>query len=107
MLACDHRCSPRPSIVGLGASSSRSRLFRAQVSLVNLTMALGIAVEFCAHPVHAFMQARGDRPARTVAALRSAGAAVLSGIALTKLIGALSEPIDPARLQSLRASPGV
>ena len=59
----------------------------AQVSLVNLTMALGIAVEFCAHPVHAFMQAPGDRPARAVSALHSAGAAVLSGIALTKLIG--------------------
>ena len=63
---------------------------REQVSLVNLTMALGIAVEFCAHPVHAFMEASGDRPARAAAALRSAGASVLCGIALTKLIGAPS-----------------
>ena len=57
---------------------------------MNLTMALGIAVEFCAHPVHAFMEATGGRPARAAAALRSAGASVLCGIALTKLIGALS-----------------
>ena len=67
---------------------------REQVSLVNLTMALGIAVEFCAHPAHAFMEASGERPARTAAALRSAGASVLCGIALTKLIGALSRPIQ-------------
>lgn len=57
------------------------------VSLVNLTMALGIAVEFCAHPVHAFLEARGTRPERSAAALRSAGAAVLSGITVTKFIG--------------------
>ena len=58
-----------------------------QVSLVNLTMALGIAVEFCAHPVHAFLEARGSRPERSAAALCSAGASVLSGITLTKFIG--------------------
>jgi len=66
------------------------------VSLVNLTMALGIAVEFCAHPVHAFMEASGDRPARAAAALRSAGASVLCGIALTKLIGAPRTGRSPA-----------
>ena len=63
------------------------------VSLVNLTMALGIAVEFCAHLVHAFLEARGARAERSAAALRSAGAAVLSGITLTKFIGAAPPPL--------------
>ena len=60
----------------------------AQLSLVNLTMALGIAVEFCAHTVHAFLEAQGNRSQRSAAALCSAGASVLSGITLTKFIGA-------------------
>jgi predicted RND superfamily exporter protein len=58
------------------------------VSLVNLTMALGIAVEFCAHVVHAFVVTPGTRPARAAAALREVGASVLSGITLTKIVGA-------------------
>jgi Niemann-Pick C1 protein len=57
------------------------------VSLVNLTMAVGIAVEFCAHIVHAFLGAPGPRQLRAGSALASVGAAVVSGIALTKLVG--------------------
>jgi len=61
----------------------------AQVSLVNLAMALGIGVEFCAHVLHAFLAAPGrSRAARAAAALRAVGASVLSGITLTKLAGA-------------------
>jgi Niemann-Pick C1 protein len=72
------------------------------VSLVNLAMALGIAVEFHAHVLHAYLfcgrgGGRGGgggaaRPAvsrrrRVRAALRRAGAPVASGITLTKLAG--------------------
>jgi len=69
------------------------------VSLVNLAMALGIAVEFHAHVLHAFLAAGagagaaggaagGDnRRARARTALRRAGAPVASGITLTKLAG--------------------
>lgn len=62
-------------------------------------MALGIAVEFCAHPAHAFLEARGSRPERSAAALCSAGASVLSGITLTKFIGA-SQAAIPAHIQA-------
>ncbi len=64
------------------------------VSLVNLTMALGISVEFCAHLVHAFVVTPGSRPARTARALVEVGASVLSGITLTKFVGK-SQFVDP------------
>lgn len=57
------------------------------VSLVNLTMALGIAVEFCAHIVHAFLVAAGTRAQRMEVALNDMGASVLSGITITKFAG--------------------
>lgn len=59
---------------------------RAQ-SLVNLVMALGIGVEFCAHIIHAFMEESGTPDERAAAALSDVGAAVLSGITLTKFVG--------------------
>lgn len=57
------------------------------VSLVNLVMSLGIGVEFCAHLVHAFVEERGTSEDRAAAALGDVGAAVLSGITLTKIAG--------------------
>lgn len=57
------------------------------VSVVNLTMALGIAVEFCAHIVHAFLVAPGGRAQRMQIALQDMGASVLSGITITKFAG--------------------
>ncbi|KAG7311994.1 hypothetical protein JYU34_001435 [Plutella xylostella] len=58
------------------------------VSLVNLVMAVGIAVEFCSHLVHSFSVAPGSgREARTRTALTRTGSAVLSGITLTKFGG--------------------
>ncbi|KAI3436838.1 hypothetical protein D9Q98_006248 [Chlorella vulgaris] len=57
------------------------------VSLVNLVMCLGIGVEFCAHLVHAFVEESGSSEQRAAAALRDVGAAVLSGITLTKVAG--------------------
>eukprot|EP00879_Flechtneria_rotunda_P012269 GHRR01012815.1.p1 GENE.GHRR01012815.1~~GHRR01012815.1.p1 ORF type:complete len:1130 (+),score=344.72 GHRR01012815.1:967-4356(+) len=57
------------------------------VSLVNLAMALGIAVEFCAHILHSFCVSHGSRVARAKAALVKMGAPVTSGITLTKFAG--------------------
>ncbi|KAK9823955.1 hypothetical protein WJX72_006638 [[Myrmecia] bisecta] len=57
------------------------------VSLVNLVMALGISVEFCAHIMHSFMVLPGPRPQRASQALQDMGASVLSGITLTKFAG--------------------
>ncbi|RPD67274.1 multidrug efflux transporter AcrB transmembrane domain-containing protein [Lentinus tigrinus ALCF2SS1-7] len=68
------------------------------ISLVNLVISLGIAVEFCAHVARAFMSAGSglpvDHPAgqkerdeRMWIALVDVGPSVLSGITFTKLIG--------------------
>ncbi len=66
------------------------------VSLVNLAMALGISVEFCAHVLHAFVLAPpGPRPARAAAAMRQVSASVLSGITLTKFAGGHALLLSP------------
>ncbi len=52
-------------------------------------MSLGIAVEFCAHILHAFVVGHGSRRARAKGALVKMGASVLSGITLTKFIGVM------------------
>ncbi|KAI0921783.1 hypothetical protein AcV7_008053 [Taiwanofungus camphoratus] len=68
------------------------------ISLVNLVISLGIAVEFCAHVARAFMSAGSGLPAdhpagqkerdeRMWTALVDVGPSVLSGITFTKLIG--------------------
>lgn len=68
------------------------------VSLVNLIICVGIAVEFCAHVARAFMfpsgtlveRAKGrfkGRDARAWAALVNVGSSVFSGITITKLLG--------------------
>ncbi|CAH9050115.1 unnamed protein product [Cuscuta europaea] len=59
------------------------------VSVVNLVMSVGIAVEFCVHITHAFLVSRGDRNQRMTDALTSMGASVFSGITLTKLVGVM------------------
>ncbi|KAH7916135.1 patched family-domain-containing protein [Hygrophoropsis aurantiaca] len=68
------------------------------ISLVNLVISLGIAVEFCAHIARAFMTCGSGLPAdhpggqkerdeRMWTALVDVGPSVLSGITFTKLIG--------------------
>ncbi|KAI0306903.1 multidrug efflux transporter AcrB transmembrane domain-containing protein [Multifurca ochricompacta] len=67
------------------------------ISLVNLVISLGIAVEFCAHVARAFMNSNAgltvdhplgqERDERMSAALVDVGPSVISGITFTKLIG--------------------
>uniref|UniRef100_A0A5S6R403 SSD domain-containing protein n=1 Tax=Trichuris muris TaxID=70415 RepID=A0A5S6R403_TRIMR len=58
------------------------------VSLVNLVMAVGISVEFCAHITRAFATSiRPTRLERSKEALENVGSSVLSGITLTKFGG--------------------
>ncbi|CAN1781822.1 NPC intracellular cholesterol transporter 1 [Linum perenne] len=59
------------------------------VSVVNLVMSVGIAVEFCVHITHAFTVSIGDREQRVKEALGTMGASVFSGITLTKLVGVI------------------
>lgn len=58
------------------------------VSLVNLVMAIGISVEFCAHITRAFaVSLLPTKVLRAKEALSQMGSSVLSGITLTKLGG--------------------
>ncbi|XP_060676138.1 uncharacterized protein LOC107427228 isoform X2 [Ziziphus jujuba] len=59
------------------------------VSVVNLIMSIGIAVEFCVHITHAYLVTHGDRSHRVKEALSTMGASVFSGITLTKLVGVI------------------
>lgn len=59
------------------------------ISVVNLVMSIGIAVEFCVHITHAFLVNSGNRTSRAKAALSTMGASVFSGITLTKLVGVI------------------
>uniref|UniRef100_I1PNW1 SSD domain-containing protein n=1 Tax=Oryza glaberrima TaxID=4538 RepID=I1PNW1_ORYGL len=77
------------------------------ISIVNLVMSIGIAVEFCVHITHAFMLffsivilkplmtffemqiGIGNRESRARQALSTMGASVFSGITLTKLVGVI------------------
>ncbi|XAR61542.1 hypothetical protein NMG60_11015995 [Bertholletia excelsa] len=59
------------------------------VSVVNLVMSVGIAVEFCVHITHAFSVSNGDKDQRAKEALGTMGASVFSGITLTKLVGVI------------------
>ncbi|PRQ25180.1 putative protein patched/dispatched [Rosa chinensis] len=59
------------------------------VSVVNLIMSIGIAVEFCVHITHAYLVNHGDRNQRAKKALTKVGPSVFSGITLTKLVGVI------------------
>ena len=49
------------------------------VTLMNLMMAVGFGVEFCAHYTRSFMLAPGDRVDRSLAALREIGPPIVNG----------------------------
>ena len=83
------------------------------ISLVNLVISLGIAVEFCAHVARAFMSAGSglpvDHPAgqkerdeRMWTALVDVGPSVLSGITLTKLIAMCVLALTRSRFLEVR-----
>lgn len=72
------------------------------ISLTNLSIAMGLAIEFCSHIARAFMgagagggaelphshlAAKKERTDRAYASLIDVGSSVFSGITLTKLIG--------------------
>jgi len=57
------------------------------VSVVNMVMCIGIAVEFHVHIAHAFAASKGTRRERAKFALTEMGSSVFSGITLTKLLG--------------------
>eukprot|EP00117_Sycon_ciliatum_P015360 scpid11669/ scgid3077/ Niemann-Pick C1 protein len=58
------------------------------ISLVNLVMAVGISVEFCAHIVRKFsVSCKPTRIERAKDALAHMGSSVISGITLTKFVG--------------------
>ena len=60
------------------------------VSLVNLVITVGLAVEFCSHIAYDFVHSRtasADRLERAQNSLAHVGSSVLSGITLTKFIG--------------------
>ncbi|KAK8668376.1 hypothetical protein V6N13_105832 [Hibiscus sabdariffa] len=69
------------------------------VSVVNLVMSIGIAVEFCVHIANAFLVSNGNRDQRMKEALSTIGASVFRftvlplsqfcGITLTKLVGVI------------------
>ncbi|KAJ4461389.1 putative Niemann-Pick type protein 1B [Paratrimastix pyriformis] len=60
------------------------------VSVVNMSMGIGISVEFCVHIAHSFTSSkRGSRDHRVAVALTDVGASVMNGITVTKFIGVM------------------
>merc|ERR1712088_521178 len=75
-------------LVNLGGMMYWWNITLNAVSLVNLVMAVGISVEFCAHITRAFSVNVGEnRIARARDTLVTMGSSVLSGITLTKFGG--------------------
>lgn len=75
-------------IVNLGGLMYWWHITLNAVSLVNLVMAVGIAVEFCSHLVHSFsVSVESKRIDRAADALIKMGSSIFSGITLTKFGG--------------------
>lgn len=75
-------------VVNLGGLMYWWHITLNAVSLVNLVMAVGIAVEFCSHLVHTFsVSVESSRVERASDALTRMGSSVFSGITLTKFGG--------------------
>ncbi|XP_045477645.1 NPC intracellular cholesterol transporter 1 isoform X2 [Harmonia axyridis] len=77
-------------VVNLGGLMYWWHITLNAVSLVNLVMAVGIAVEFCSHLVHTFATCTQiSKTERAADALIRMGSSVFSGITLTKFGGIL------------------
>ncbi|KAF2896926.1 hypothetical protein ILUMI_09250 [Ignelater luminosus] len=75
-------------IINLGGLMYWWHITLNAVSLVNLVMAVGIAVEFCSHLVHSFsVSVQPTRVERASDALARMGSSIFSGITLTKFGG--------------------
>lgn len=75
-------------IINLGGLMYWWHITLNAVSLVNLVMAVGIAVEFCSHLVHSFsVSVQPTRVDRASDALARMGSSIFSGITLTKFGG--------------------
>merc|ERR1711968_71730 len=55
------------------------------VSVINLVLAVGLAVDYAAHIAHCFMLKQGAREERVAAAMRDIGAPVVNGAVSTTL----------------------
>lgn len=75
-------------VVNLGGLMYWWHITLNAVSLVNLVMAVGIAVEFCSHLVHSFsVSMKTTRLERAADSLTQMGSSIFSGITLTKFGG--------------------
>ncbi|KAF2453744.1 patched sphingolipid transporter [Lineolata rhizophorae] len=75
------------TLVAVAGTMALAHVSLNAVSLVNLVISLGIAVEFCAHVARAFSFPSARREARAWAALVNVGGSVVSGILITKALG--------------------
>lgn len=72
------------------------------VSAVNLVVAMGIAVEFSSHVMHAFQKSTAPtRVARTKEALVDTGSSIFSGIFLTKFSGIIVLAFAPVQIMEV------
>lgn len=77
-------------VINLGGMMYVWNISLNAVSLVNLVMAVGIAVEFCSHLVHCYsVSLEPTREKRAANALTVLGSSIFSGITLTKFAGIL------------------
>ena len=68
------------------------------VFVVNVVMACGLAVEFCAHLMIAFLRSKGSRLERVKSALNNMGSSILVGIGSTKFIGVMILAFAPSTI---------
>ncbi|CAM9018621.1 unnamed protein product [Wickerhamomyces anomalus] len=81
-------------LINIGGAMSLWSISLNAVSLVNLVICIGLAVEFCAHITRAFIVSDKDSRLvnvnfRAYNAITGVGGAVFGGIATTKLIGVI------------------
>lgn len=78
-------------LIDIGAFMAWLNIPLNAVSLVNLIICVGLAVEFCIHIVRAFTivpnGVRSDRDSRSWYAMTTVGGSVFTGITMTKFIG--------------------